>query len=177
MNVRKFCITKLVWMTLLLCVLFSSIGTISASAAELEKVDKPCFIINGTEKVYEGEDYYNEETGEYFYWGKGRGVDKTFSFKIRYSVESSGFTVNGKSVVVDASAHVTYDNDIVNYGSFEYHVYLNGLYSRKFVFNIEGTQTGTISGLKNGGTYRVMISTGAVLPDNYYLDGEGTITS
>ena len=40
MNVRKFCITKLVWMTLLLCVLFSSIGTISASAAELEKVDK-----------------------------------------------------------------------------------------------------------------------------------------
>ena len=61
MNVRKFCITKLVWMTLLLCVLFSSIGTISASAAELEKVDKPCFIINGTEKVYEGEDYYNEE--------------------------------------------------------------------------------------------------------------------
>ena len=54
MNVRKFCITKLVWMTLLLCVLFSSIGTISASAAELEKVDKPCFIINGTEKVYEG---------------------------------------------------------------------------------------------------------------------------
>lgn len=33
-----------------------------------------------------------------FIGGKGRGVDKTFSFKIRYSVESSGFTVNGKSV-------------------------------------------------------------------------------
>ena len=42
---------------------------------------------------------------------------------------------------------------------------------------INGTESGTISGLVNGGKYTVTISTGEELPDNYYLEGSGTITS
>ena len=60
-------------------------------------------IVNGTDIVRVGEDYENPETGEYVRWDKdAKGVDKTFSFKIRYSVSSSKFTVHSTKVSVKA---------------------------------------------------------------------------
>lgn len=173
-NVKK--LQAMLSMLLVLCMSIINLGTIQANAAEVEE-ELDYVIINGTEVIYEGQDYYNEETGEYFFWGKGRGIDKEFTYKVRYSVTSSKFTVNGKTVTVDSSACITYDNAAVNYGSFDYYIYLNGLYSRKLAFNVTGTESGTISGLVNGGKYTVTISTGEELPDNYYLEGSGTITS
>ena len=61
----------------------------SVFAAEPEVVpdDREYLVVNGTDIVRVGEDYENPETGEYVRWDKdAKGVDKTFSFKIRYSV-------------------------------------------------------------------------------------------
>ena len=38
--------------------------------------------------------------------GERKRVDKSFSFKIRYSVSSSYFKVNGTKVSVDCSAYI-----------------------------------------------------------------------
>lgn len=141
-------------------------------------IDEPYVVINNTEIVRVGENYYNEETGEYLIWGKERGLDKSFKFKIRYSITSDSFAVNGSSVTISTSAAVTYDNDDVSgYDGFKYYVYLDGIWSRKLSFAVGGTESGKISGLVKGGKYKVSITTGGELPDNYYLQGNGTVKS
>lgn len=162
-------------------VVYASENPLISCGSEKEKnVRKSYLVVNGTQIVNEGEDYENEATGEYIHWIDTRGVDKKFTFKIRYSITSKSFTINGTSVTVKASAYLTDDADNpLSCDDFKYSVSINGVYSRKLNFNIGGTQTGTISGLKKGGSYTVTISTGESMPgDGYgYLQGSGTIES
>lgn len=89
---------KLFMLVMLICCTLTNIfGNNDVQAKEVS--DNPYFIINGDTVVKEGENYYNEDTGEYFVWGNERGVDKSFSFKIRYSVSSSYFKVMGQKLV------------------------------------------------------------------------------
>ena len=74
---------------------------------EVDTMSQSYLVVNGTQIVYQGEDYDNEETGEYIHWLDTRGTDKVFTFKIRHSVTSESFTINGTSVTVTASAILT----------------------------------------------------------------------
>lgn len=159
------------------CILANILGTNEVEAKEVS--ERPYFIINGNIIVCEGENYYNEDTGEYFVWGNERGVDKSFSFKIRHSVTSSSFKVNGTKVKIESSAYIGdyNDNKISGYDGFKYIVSISGIYSRKLHFATDGTESGTISGLKKGGSYRVEVATDEEVPANYYLIGDGTVKS
>lgn len=141
-------------------------------------------VINGNERVYVGENYYNEDTGEYIYWinndnARSGELAKSFTFRIRYSITSSDFTVNSTSVAVVTDAHVEdiYGNEVSGYQGHAYQVDSIGIYARTLKFSIGGTQTGTVTGLQNGGSYRVRISNSDYLSDLYYLVGGGTITN
>ena len=112
----------------------------SSTVVMASQMEVPYFIINSEEIVYYGVDFENSETGEYFYWSKERGVDKSFSFKVRSSVTSSKFTVNGSKVTVKSSANIvdegyynqtgkTYDGD-----GFPYTVSLTGIFTRTLNF-------------------------------------------
>lgn len=169
---------KLFMLVMLICCTLTNIfGNNDVQAKEVS--DNPYFIINGDTVVKEGENYYNEDTGEYFVWGNQRGVDKSFSFKIRYSVSSSYFKVNGTKVSVDCSAYIGDSSlyKVSGYDNFKYTVRLVGVYARKLKFDTGGTESGTISGLKKGGKYYVEISTGQEVPGYYYLIGDGTVKS
>lgn len=160
-------------------VLMTANISLAAEKSETSSLNRPYVIINGIYKVYEGKNFESPETGEYFRWTGTRGIDKSFTFNIRYSVESSKFTVNGDRVTVTADAHVE-DNDGRYLGNFDGHLYtvsLNGWYSRSLQFSVGKEHTGTISGLKNGGKYSVKIINNDYLEYGQNLVGSGTIES
>ncbi|WP_106766476.1 hypothetical protein [Paenibacillus faecalis] len=139
-------------------------------------------------KLSYGQNYENKETGEYFRWidpaEKGMTtagtVAKDFEFKIRYTVESSSFTIDSSSVSVDATAWV--ENSVGDrqsgYSGHKYTVKLNRLLSSKSLqFDIGGTESGTISGLKSGGSYTVEVINNDYLSSGIYLVGYGSITN
>lgn len=99
---------KIVAMMLSLAmVLGFSATAFAADYDTVEADEREYLIVNGTDIVYVGEDYENPETGEYVHWNQtARGIDKSFSFKIRYSVSSSEFTVHSSKVLVSADAEV-----------------------------------------------------------------------
>lgn len=136
-------------------------------------------VVNGTDIVYVGEDYENPITGEYIHWNASRGVDKSFSFKIRYSVTSSKFTVHSEKVLVSADAHVEdlNGNTVSGYKGHLYTVSIDGVYSRNLQFSVGSTQSGTIRGLSNGGSYKVIITNNDYLSDTRYLVGSGTVST
>lgn len=120
--------------------------------------EEPYFIINDKEIIYFGEYYENTETGEYFRWitnpdAKGE-IAKEFEFKIRHSVKSSKFKINSTKVSVESSAVVTdaANDSVSGYNDHPYSVSINGTYSRTLDFSTGGTESGTISGLVNGGS-------------------------
>ena len=107
---------------------------------------------------------------------KGR-IAKEFSFKIRWSVTSSKFTINSSSVKVTSHAKVIRETagSISGYENMKYYVELSRILSKKLTFTAGGTSTGTISGLRSGSQYTVSISTGETLPASFYLEGSGQI--
>lgn len=154
----------------------------SAFAAEPEAVpdNREYLVVNGTDIVRVGEDYENPETGEYIRWDKdAKGVDKTFSFKIRYSISSSKFTVHSTKVSVKANAHVEdlKGNTVSGYKGHKYTISIVGVYSRNLQFAVQGTQSGTISGLKKGGSYKVTITNNDYLDATRNLVGSGSIST
>lgn len=156
--------------------------SVPAFAAEPEVVqdDREYLIVNGTDIVYVGEDYENPDTGEYVHWNANtRGIDKSFSFRIRYSITSSSFTVHSSKVLVTSSAHVEdlYGNTVSGYSGHLYTVSIVGWYSRNLQFSVGSTQSGTISGLQNGGSYKVQITNNDYLSDTRYLVGSGTVST
>lgn len=172
---------KILAVVLTLAMTFFMPGNVFAAENSEEK--GPYLIINGEKVVYAYENYENEETGEYIRWVTNKNaissVAKTFSFKIRNSVTSSKFTVGSTSVKVSSDAHVEdiYGNYASGYSGHAYQIQLTGIYSRNLYFSVDGTESGTISGLTNGGSYSVTIINNDYLSDNYYLVGTGTITN
>lgn len=100
-------VKRLVALMLSFTMVFAFSTTAFASEPNMVIPDeREYLIVNGTDIVYVGEDYENPDTGEYVHWNESRGVDKSFSFKIRYSVTSSKFTVHSDKVRVSADAEV-----------------------------------------------------------------------
>ena len=98
---------RIVGMLLSMVMLFSFSMTVSAQENEVEQDDRTYLIVNGEDIVYVGEDYENPETGEYVRWDtSSRGVDKSFSFCIRYSLTTSDFTVHSGRFVWSPSKRI-----------------------------------------------------------------------
>lgn len=174
---------KVIFSFLLACILTFAL---SSSAFAAESVQEPVyFIINDKVVISYGENYYNPETGEYFIWTtdpntRSSSVAKHFTYKIAHSVTSSTFTVNSSKVRITSSAVVTGGNGVPlpGFDGTRYTVSLTGIYSRTLNFYVDGTETGTISGLVNGGSYSVRIAVQEYLPTypaQHYLEGSGDV--
>lgn len=98
---------------------------------------------------------------------------------VRYSVTSLSFTVSSTSVSVTSSAYVGYsDYDKASgYSGHAYRLEIIGVYTRSLNFEVDGTESGTVSGLQSGGSYKVRIANEDNLPSTLYLIGGGTITN
>lgn len=171
--------TRIVAFSFALMLMLSLAMNVCAAEEEVQETDDPYLIVNGTDVVLIGEDYENPETGEYIHWGKERGTDKSFSFKIQSTLKSSKFTVNSTKEKVTCSASITDSslNPISGYTGHQYTVSLSkGIGSGKSLkFKVGGTQSGTITGLTKGGSYYVQITNNDYLPSTRYLSGSGTI--
>ena len=171
--------TKILSLVTMVVMLFS----ITANAAQNEQPEDQknnYVILNGETAVYEGQDWENPETGEYFRWSNTRGVDKSFSFKIRNSVESSKFTVSGSSVTITCYAAVKNSQGVIvpGYENHRYRVELKGIFSRALDFRAQRNASGSISGLVNGGSYSVKITNmDSISSSVHYLVGEGRVVS
>lgn len=169
-------------MSLILSVVMLMAFSTSVLAAEPEVLpdDREYLVVNGTDIVRVGEDYENPETGEYVRWDKdARGVDKTFSFKIRYSISSSKFTVHSSKVSVKANAHIEdlKGNTVSGYKGHKYTVSIVGVYARNLQFAVQGKQSGTVSGLKKNGSYKVTITNNDYLDATKNLVGSGSVST
>ncbi|GIP49073.1 hypothetical protein J53TS2_26640 [Paenibacillus sp. J53TS2] len=51
------------------------------------------------------------------------------------------------------------------------------LTTKSLQFDIDGTESGTISGLTSGGTYKIKIINNDYIPDGQYLVGYGSVTN
>lgn len=80
---------------------------------------------------------------------------------------------------MSANAHVEdlYENTVSGYSGHLYSVSLVGLYSRNLQFSVGKAQSGTITGLSDGGSYKVQIINNDYLPDNRYLVGSGSVST
>ena len=142
-----------------------------------------CVILSDNKRVPLYTNYENPETGEYIRWeftkDKAGEVVKKFSFKIQWSVTSSNFTVKSSKVKVSANAHIEdYNGTVFNCNDgHRYEVQIIGVYARSLYFAIGGTESGTIDGLKKGGSYKVKIINTDSISDANYLVGSGTIKS
>lgn len=171
-------VQKVVALVLSLVMIFSCSVTSFAAENEVEQDEREYLVVNGTDVVPVGEDYENPDTGEYVHWNvNARGTDKKFSFKIRYSLTSSSFKVNSTKEKVAASASVQDNkgNKLSGYKGHKYTVSLVGVYSRNLQFAVSGKQSGTVTGLKKGGSYKVKITNNDHLSDTKYLVGSGTV--
>lgn len=126
-------------------VLMFSTTAFAAEPNVITPDEREYLIVNGTDIVYVGEDYESPDTGEYIRWNDSRGVDKSFSFKIRYSVTSSKFTVHSEKVLVSADAHVEdlSGYTVSGYTGHLYTVSVTGVYSRSLQFSVGNSQSGT----------------------------------
>ncbi len=173
-------VKKLVALMLSFTMVFAFSTTAFAFESDMMIPDeREYLIVNGTDIVYDGEDYENPDTGEYIHWNESRGIDKSFSFKIRYSVTSSKFTVHSDKVRVSAEAEVEdlYGNIVNGYDGHLYTVSIVGLYSKNLQFSVGSKQSGKISGLDNGGSYKITITNNGKLTDTRYLVGSGNVST
>lgn len=161
-----------------------------ASALMVDNGSGDNFLVNGITKVPIYQDYENPETGEYIHWKREAnsrslksaksGVVKEFTFKIRFSITSSAFTVNSSKVKVttdawieDYTGHVSNSNNT----GHRYAVSLDGFGGGGVELALGTKQSGKISGLRKGGQYRVTIVNRDALSDSNYLSGSGSIIS
>lgn len=164
---------------MLLSALLISVFSLNAIAAESEapETEVDYLIVNGTEVIAVGEDYENPESGEYIHWdNRVRGTDKSFSFKIRYSITSSSFTVNSTRERISCSAIVT-DGALNGQSGYSGHAYTVTMGGKTLNFKVNGTQSGTISGLSKGSKYTIKITNKDYLPSNRYLNGSGKVVT
>lgn len=161
---------------MMMCMILVLASSPIASAKEIENS-------NSITLSY-GENYENKETGEYFRWisvPTARGtIAKSFEFKIRFSVQSTSFTIDSTSVSVEANAFVedVFGAQVSGYSGHEYTIELTrGLSTKSLQFDIDGTESGTISGLTSGGSYTMKIINNDYLSPGDYLTGWGTITN
>ena len=137
--------------------------------------------IDGEQTIDMYENWENPATGEYFRWSNidSRSIDKKFSFKIQWSVTSAKFKVNGTSVKINCDAYICNRSEkpVSGYSGHNYSVSLKGIYSRTLNFKVNGTHTGTITGLQKGGSYTIKVNNTDSLPDDLYLMGSGTVNS
>lgn len=128
-------------------------------------------------------DYINEETGEYFIWNRdSRGIAHSFSFKIRYSVKSNSFVVNGDSVRIDCDAHVEDSNGYIQSGYDGHRYRMNMGFLKDLNLSVNDKTYGTIDGFKPGNSYTLSVSNTDDFPyetgSNYhYLVGSGTVSN
>ncbi len=80
-------------------------------------------------------------------------------------------------VSADAEVQDLDGNVVSGYEGHLYTVSIVGWYSRNLQFSVGYEQSGTISGLDNGGSYKVTIINNDYLSDTRYLVGSGTILS
>ncbi len=171
-------------LTVLILTLVMMICTESKiEAAEVSK-QSDYVLIDNSVKVPLYQNYTNPKTGEYFRWNistDSRGsVAKRFSFKIRYSVESSKFTINSSKVKVKVSADIEdytgTPSEFNNKGHrYEIEIFNFLTISKTLHCAIGGTESGTLSGFNPGSKYKVRITNNDALSDANYLVGEGTI--
>lgn len=164
-------------LAVVMLIMSMNMNVFAAEVSEIEPDNREYLVVNGVDIVYVGEDYDNPETGEYVHWDMTRGTDKSFSFNIRYSLTTSSFTVHSSKVKVTANAHVEdiYGNYSSGYDGHLYTVSIVGIYSRNLQFSVGGTQSGTITGLNNGGSYKVQITNNDYLDSLHMLVGDGTV--
>lgn len=80
-------VQKVVALMLSLVMILSCSLTSFAAEGEVAQDEREYLVVNGTDIVYVGDDYENPDTEEYVHWDTtARGTDKTFSFKVRYSL-------------------------------------------------------------------------------------------
>ena len=166
--------------SLVLSVIMLMVFSTSVLADEPDAVpdNREYIVVNGTDRVRVGEDYKNSETGEYIRWDKNaRKADKTFSFKIRYSISTSKFEVKSSTVSVKSDAHIEdYRGNVVNGKGHKYTISIIGVLTRNLKFAVQGTQKGTVTGLKKGGKYKVTITNNDYLDNTKYLVGNGSVS-
>lgn len=87
--------------------------------------------------------------------------------------------MHSDKVLVSADAEVEdlYGNRVSGYDGHLYTVSIVGWYSRNLQFSVGNEQAGTISGLDNGGSYKVTITNNDYLMDTRYLVGSGTVST
>lgn len=137
------------------------------------------------EIVLEGmQDYENPETGEYLRWSETysatKGVVKNFTFKIRYSVKSSGVVTNSDSVTVKATANIenAAGQTVSGYTGHKYRVGLERLFwLKETTLSVKGTTSGTISGISSNSKHDLVITNEDYLPSGYYLVGSGSLNN
>ena len=95
-------------------------------------------------------------------------------------IQKLGNMLDGiKKVSVKANAHVEdlQGNPVSGYKGHKYTVSIVGVYSRNLQFAVQGTQSGTISGLQKGGSYKVTITNNDYLDATRNLVGSGSIST
>lgn len=148
---------------------------------EIIPKDQECFVVNDTEIVRPGENYENTNTGEYFRWetGSARSAQKKFSFKIRYTIKSSSFTINASQAKLSVNAHVKTDSGttVSGYNGHLYSVSLLHAVSTKTIqCSVGYAHTGTFTGLSKGKSYYVYVVNNDELPATKFLVGNGSIS-
>lgn len=166
--------------------LLFSIGGVKqeVNAATLNLEDNSgYYIVNGNTRIPMYQDYDNPDTGEYFHWmiSKTRSgqVIKTFSYKIRWSVTSSKFTVDSSKVKITSNAHIEDEYGTVFSGNdgHKYEVSIVGILTRNLKFSIGENESGTVSGLQKGGNYTIRITNESAVSASNYLTGSGQVIS
>lgn len=183
---RQNLIKKSMVFILSVIMMFTSSTVLAREDMDLQE-DREYLIVNGTEIVYEGEDYENPETGEYIRWNtNSRSVSKEFSFKIRYSLVSSSFNVSSDSIYVHADADVRYmDADGAIQNGYDGHRYTVTIFSssifdnfsKDLEFEVNGIRYAYSFSVDKNQSYKVKIVNNDYLDDYYYLVGSGTIES
>lgn len=159
---------------LMLLLVLTSLPQVSM-ASDLDEITEVKPLIEGAT------DYINEETGEYFIWHRNsRGLAHSFSFKIRYVVESNPFVVNSDSVEIDCDAHVEDSNGYIQSGYTGHRYRMNMGLFKDLNLSVNDRTYGTIDGFKPGNKYTLRVSNSDDFShetgSNYhYLVGSGTV--
>lgn len=104
--------------------------------------------------------------------------EEKFSFSVRTSVTSSKFVVHSSTVAVSINAYIQNSRlqQVSGYTGHKYTVTISGPTSHTLNFEIGGTESATVRGLKAGEKYTIKITNKSSLPSGYYLAGTCTVS-
>lgn len=130
--------------------------------------------------------YYNPETGEYFQWDNfnSKGYNKSFSFKMRYTLSSNYFKLDGTNVQIELGRvyfehYNGYKTECCNNHRFQVNLRRNGTSNNISNFNAPfGSATSSLGGgFSTTANYLIEITNIAGLPSSVYLTGSGSVYS